>query len=85
MRDKIRHEVNKALKRARQRPPTEGFRGWDFVCRLGPSESAASECALADVATGIDRVAATGASHVYLEIVAVPARRILPPGEAARS
>jgi hypothetical protein len=76
VRDKIRHEVNKALRRARGRPPQEGFRGWDFSCRLGPSESAATPCAVAEIASGIDRVAASGASHVFLEITPVPARRI---------
>ncbi|MBA4136343.1 MAG: hypothetical protein C0518_03390 [Opitutus sp.] len=79
VRDKIRHEVNKALRRARRRPPQEGFRGWDFTCRIGTSETTATPCALAEIASGIDRIAEGGATKVYLEITPVPARRIPPP------
>lgn len=75
VRDKIRHEVNKALRRARARPPAEGYRGWDFTCKAGPSESEATPLELKEVAGRIDAIAASGAGHVYLEIVAVPARR----------
>lgn len=76
VRDKIRHEVNKALKRGRARPPAEGFRGWDFTARLGASESSAEPIALKEVATRIDAIAATGATQVYIELTPVPARRV---------
>ena len=59
VRDKIRHEVTKALRRGRQRPPAEGFRGWDFTARIGPAEAAAVDVPLKEVATRIDAVAAT--------------------------
>ncbi len=78
VRDKIRHEVNKFLRRARQRPPQEGFRGWDFACKVGPSESAAEPRTLKEVASSIDEIAARGAAHVYIELLPVPARRVLP-------
>lgn len=80
VRDKIRHEVNKYLRRARQRPPQEGFRGWDFACKMGPSESEARPCALTEVAAGIDTIAQGGATHVYLELIPVPARPV-PAGD----
>lgn len=76
VRDKIRHEVNKFLRRARQQPPAEGFRGWDFTCKVGPSETQAEPRALQEVATSIDEIAQTGATHVYIELVPVPARRV---------
>ncbi|MBI2510703.1 MAG: hypothetical protein HYV96_01875 [Opitutae bacterium] len=76
VRDKIRHEVNKFLRRARQRPPAEGFRGWDFTCKIGPSETQAEPRTLAEVASSIDAVAAAGAAHVYIELTPVPARRV---------
>lgn len=76
VRDKIRHEVNKAVRRARTRPPAEGYRGWDFTCKAGPSESEATPLDLKEIAARIDAIAATGAGHVYLEIVPVPARRV---------
>lgn len=76
VRDKIRHEVNKFLRRARQRPPQAGFRGWDFACKIGASESVAQPCALDAVAAGIDTIAQGGATHVYLELIPVPARPV---------
>jgi hypothetical protein len=76
VRDKIRHEVNKALKRGRQRPPAEGYRGWDFTARVGTSEAAAEAVALKEVAARIDAVAATGATQIYIELTPVPARRV---------
>ncbi|WP_415907131.1 DUF6172 family protein [Oleiharenicola sp. Vm1] len=83
VRDKIRHEVNKFLRRARQRPPAEGFRGWDFTCRVGPSESEAEPRTLKEVAGEIDAIAARGAAHVYIELIPVPARRVPATDEAA--
>lgn len=83
VRDKIRHEVNKYLRRARQRPAMEGFRGWAFTCKVGPSETRAEPRPLAEVASTIDAVAAAGATHVYIELVPVPARRV-PVGDESR-
>lgn len=85
VRDKIRHEVNKYLRRARQRPPTEGFRGWDFTCKVGPSETEAEPRTLKEIASAIDDVAARGASHVYIELVPVPARRVPTVGPAGEA
>lgn len=76
VRDKIRHEVNKFLRRARGRPPVDGFRGWDFTCKVGPSETQAEPRALKEVASSIDAIAQTGAGHVYIELTPVPARRV---------
>lgn len=83
VRDKIRHEVNKYLRRSRRRAPAEGFRGWDFLCKVGPSETQAEPRTLKEVATSIDAVAQTGAAHVYVELVAIPARRVPPADERA--
>jgi hypothetical protein len=82
VRDKIRHEVNKFLRRARGRPPQEGFRGWDFSCRIGPSETEAVPCTLKEIGSQIDAVAARGAAHVFLELTPVPAKRVANPDPA---
>jgi hypothetical protein len=79
VRDKIRHEVNKSLKRGRARPPAEGFRGWDFTARVGVSEETAESVPLKAVAARIDEVAATGSAKVFIELTAVPARRVPVP------
>ncbi len=75
VRDKIRHEVNKYVKRERRKELPEGFFRWDFNCRLGGTEATASELPLGDVPTAIDRVANDGAETVYIEIIATPVKR----------
>jgi hypothetical protein len=75
VRDKIRHEVNKYVRRARRKEVPEGFAQWDFVCRIGAAPESAEARPLKDIAAGIDAVAETGAKGVYLEIEAVPGQR----------
>jgi hypothetical protein len=78
VRDKIRHEVNKYVRRCRKKEVPEGFAQWEFVCRVGASAETATDKPLKEVATAIDEVAAAGATGVYLEIVALPAQRTGP-------
>ena len=78
VRDKIRHEVNKYVRRSRRRELPEGFAQWEFTCRVGTGEAAAEPRALKEVAGAIDTVAETGAKEVYLEITAVPGQRMGP-------
>jgi hypothetical protein len=80
VRDKVRHEVNKYVRRCRRKEVPEGFAQWDFACKVGASAESAENKPLKDVATAIDAVAAAGATVVYLEIEAVPAQRIGPRG-----
>ena len=75
VRDKIRHEVNKYLRRSRRKEPPEGFASWEFLCKIGPSEAAAQSKPLKAVATEIDVVAESGAKEVYLELIATPSQR----------
>lgn len=75
VRDKIRHEVNKAVRRKHQRPLPEGFNRWEFTCRVGATQAEASPRTLAEVGPAIDAVAQTGAPSVYIEIAAAPGQR----------
>lgn len=75
VRDKIRHEVNKYVRRSRRREVPEGFGQWEFLCKAGPDATRAESKSLKEIATAIDAIAATGATSVYLEIEAVPAQR----------
>jgi hypothetical protein len=77
VRDKIRHEVNKYVRREREKTLPEGFTWWSFACRVGPSAEQASVKSLDDVASAIDSVAQDGATTVYVEIVASPSQRPL--------
>ncbi len=78
VRDKVRHEVNKYVRRCRRKEVPEGFAQWEFVCKVGASAETAESKPLKDVAAAIDAVAGAGATVVYLEIEAVPAQRIGP-------
>ena len=79
VRDKIRHEVNKYVRRSQRKTPPEGFAQWGFACRVGASADTAEARTIKEVAGAIDAVAETGAISVYLEIEAVPAQRKTAP------
>lgn len=78
VRDKVRHEVNKYVRRCRRKEVPEGFAQWEFVCQVGASAETAENKPLKDVAAAIDAVAAGGAAQVYLAIEALPSQRIGP-------
>lgn len=75
VRDQIRHEVNKYVRRSQRRTPPEGFAQWEFLCRVGPTAEAAESRTIKEVGGAIDTVAASGAASVYVEIEAVPAQK----------
>ena len=75
VRDKIRHEVNKYVRRERQKALPEGFSWWAFACRVGPDAAQAAAKSLDAVGGAIDAVAQTGATTVYVEIIASPSHR----------
>src|SRR6478735_2412526 len=75
VRDKIRHEVNKYVRRSQRRTPPEGFAQWEFICRVGVTAENAESKAIKEVGGAIDAVAEAGATAVYVEIEAVPAQR----------
>lgn len=73
----VKHEVRRYVQRERRKPVPEGFDLWDFRCKAGPDRDHASECELGSLAPAIDVVARSGALSVYVEILAVPGKRIL--------
>lgn len=78
VRDKIRHEVNRYVRRSRRKEVPEGFAQWEFACKVGAAVESAEPRALKDVAGAIDAAAETGAPGVYIEITAVPGQRLGP-------
>lgn len=76
VRDKIRHEVNKYVRRSRRRELPEGYAQWEFTCKVGAGEAGAESRSFKEVAGAIDSVAEAGASEVYIEITAVPGQRL---------
>lgn len=81
VRDKIRHEVNKYVRRERQKALPEGFSWWAFACRVGTDADQAVTKNLDEVGAAIDAVAQTGAATVYVEILASPSHR--PPSRSS--
>jgi hypothetical protein len=75
VRDKIRHEVNKYVRRERLKKLPEGFGLWEFNCRVGASAEAAEALPLKEVGGAIDQVALAGATGVFVEVVAVAGHR----------
>lgn len=75
VRDKIRHVVNKYVRRSQRKVPPEGFGIWEFMCKVGVSAENAEDKTIKEVGAAIDQVALTGATAVYVEILAVPAQR----------
>ena len=75
VRDRIRHEVNKYVRRSQRKTPPEGFAIWEFLCKVGVSPDNAEAKAVREVGGAINTVAQTGATAVYVEIEAVPAQR----------
>ena len=75
VRDKIRHEINKYVKRERRKVVPEGYFRWDMDCRAGDDESTAVEGPLKELSQKIDDIAAEGAEKVFVEILAKAVKR----------
>src|SRR4051812_5424644 len=73
----IKHDVRKYVKRERRKPLPEGFALWDFACRVGGTPDAAETKSLVELGAAIDAVAQVGGPAVYVEILAVPAHRVV--------
>lgn len=75
VRDKIRHEINKYVRRERKKTVPEGFDLWNLNCKVGASAETAEVLPLKEVGGAIDKVAAAGAESVFVEVVAVAGHR----------
>ncbi len=75
VRDKIRHELNKYIRRERKKTLPEGFDLWNLDCKVGADATNAETLPPKEVGGAIDRVALAGAAEVYVEIVATAGHR----------
>ena len=73
--ESVKHEVRKYVKRERAKrlPPESDL--WEFACKVGSDAGSAEMKPLREVGATIDAIASTGALQVYLEVLAIPARR----------
>ena len=66
----VRNEVGKYVNREKRKaPPIENGR-WEFECRVGPDEASAVEIPVKEVHEAIGKVAESGASEVFVKILA---------------
>jgi hypothetical protein len=75
VRDKIRQEINRYVRRERQKKLPEGYDHWEFACRVGASAAQTETRPFKELGGSVDAVAQAGATEVYIEIVATPAER----------
>lgn len=71
----IKGDIRKYLKRERRKKFPEGFDLWDFNCKLGSDQTSATPIPVADLIAGLDKLAASGASQAYVEILAFASNR----------
>lgn len=72
VRDRIRHELNKYVRREVRKKLPEDFTLWSFDCRIGRDAATAEMRPLKEIGGAIDTLAATGATEIYVEILARP-------------
>lgn len=75
----VRHEVNKYIKRERNKKLPEGVDFWDFDCKFGHSAEEAKEIHLSEINKCIDEVEERQLETFYLEILAKPGHRMKKP------
>lgn len=68
--DAAKHDIRKYLKRERAKALPKGVDYWDFDCKSGASDAAASEVPVADLIKSIDEIVKDGAPQFYVEVVA---------------
>ena len=74
--DSIRAEVNKYLKRERNKKLPDGFDFWDFDCRAGTSPESALPVHVSTLSKAIEETKGTSGDSCYVEILAKPKKRI---------
>lgn len=75
----VKNTIRKYIKRERRKKLPEGVDYWDFACKVGLTEDTATTVHLATVIEKIDGFAQSGATEVYVEILAIPGIRTKKP------
>ena len=73
--EKVRHEINKYIKRERNKKLPEGVDFWDFDCKFGPTIEEAKTIHLSEITKNIDQARDLQLESFYLEILAKPGLR----------
>lgn len=70
LRDAIKNDIRKYIKRERGRALPKGVDFWDFDCRIGASEPESAIAHVAELNDLVDSVARSGGESIYVEILA---------------
>ena len=71
MLEAVKHEIRKYVKRERKKNlPEKATMYWDFDCKVGVSADEAEVLVFEDLIKALDRVKESGATEVYVEILA---------------
>lgn len=73
--DYVKHEISKYIARERRKELKENADFWDFDCKIGNEKDSAEEIHVSQINKGIDKIAAQGSEHFYIEILARPGYR----------
>ena len=73
--DSIRAEMNKYIKRERNKKLPDGVDFWDFDCKVGASMETATDTHVSAVSKAIGDILDAGNEAVYLEIESKPVKR----------
>ena len=74
----IKNEIRKYVKREKKKTLSDkATMYWDFDCRIGTTMDNAKELVFEELIKEIDKVKATGATEVYIEILAKEVRKPL--------
>ena len=77
--DSIRAEMNKYIKRERNKKLPDGVDFWDFDCKVGGSMETATDTHVSVLSKAIGDILNAGNESVYLEIKSKPVKRTKKP------
>ena len=70
LRDAIKNDIRKYIKRERGRALPKGVDFWDFDCRVGATEPESAIAHVAELNGLVDSVASSASDSIYVEILA---------------
>jgi hypothetical protein len=77
--DAVRSDVRKYIKRERRKELPEGVDFWDFDCKYGATEEAATVVHVAEIGDCIGKAETEQLESFYIEILAKPGHRTKKP------
>jgi len=77
--DSIRAEMNKYIKRERNKKLPDGVDFWDFDCKVGGSMETAMDTHVSALSKAISDILDAGNEAVFLEIKSKPVKRTKKP------